>query len=97
VLISPAGAVYRWELSGGSDGAVTPENAAAFARTYHRGEQPLRSRLTLTYRLEGGPDAAPDRATGCTDRRIILARTLFGIEIGRAAIQCNGVEVSWKG
>ena len=97
VVIRPAGAVYRWEIGRTADGASTPANALAIAKAYHRYHKGFRSRFALTYRLERRSAWRPGPAIGCNDRWIVSARSLFGIEIARADILCDGVEVVWEG
>ena len=95
VTIRPAGAVYRWEIGRTADGASTPVNAPAIAKAYHRYHKGFRSRFALTYRVERRSAWRPGPAIGCNDRWTVSARSLFGIEIARADIQCDGVEVGW--
>jgi len=95
VLIRPAGAVYRWNVAAPADGRSTGANALAIAKAYHRRHRPLQHLFAVTFRLAGRIDWLPGPKIGCNDRWAVSVRTLFGIEISRGGIHCDGVEVGW--
>lgn len=50
---------------------------------------------SLSYRLEGPqPWAAGDRQ-GCNDAWTITGYTIFGIQLGKAEVLCDGVDMRW--
>ncbi len=95
LAVRPSGAVARWDIGPATDGSSTAANALAITKSYHRRHHRLRNLVAVSYRLEGRRAWSDTPTQGCNDRWIVSVRSLFGAEIGRAEILCDGVEVNW--
>jgi len=95
MLVRPEGAVPRWEIGGQSERQSTPLNALAIAKSNHRRHRGLLHPLAVSYKVEGRSGWSPQPVRGCNDKWTVSVRSLFGVEVSRAEILCDGVEVNW--
>lgn len=96
VAIKPAAAVYRWNVGPLADGPSSPANALAAAKSYHRRLAPFfLDALVLSYEVENKGKWDPNATLGCNDSWTVSHRSLFGVEVSRAAYLCDGFTSKW--
>jgi hypothetical protein len=95
VAVQPEGAVYRWSISDAPTSLSNQDNALAIAKQAFARYRPIRNLFVTSFKFERREKWDAQATSGCNDKWIVSARTVFGIELGRAAHLCSGVDSYW--
>lgn len=94
-IVQPVGAMRKWSIQNRTANVSDGENALQIAKAGFARYRPFQNLFIVSFKLEAKEIWDTRSYAGCNDKWIVSARSLYGLELGRAAYLCSGVDSYW--